>query len=284
MRDPYDHLRRAERLFLGKQHPRDPLELGIEREWRHERRQIRLLLNEHCLHGGERRLDHGIVAPVLEPVLAQHRPHGDVDCASGGVGRDDPAFEILDRADGAVREHEELVAVMAARPVLELVPHNAQILEPCVLDRQCERGKSEIAELDLVVGKCSDDRRRPLEPQRLESVGLAVVLHQLRLFGEERCPVGRGNHPARANLDRLGGGRRKGGGEGRRQPGDYQGGERAHGSSPRLRPLYFRRDTLCCATIASRAGHRSRLPPRLRPSSATDHQARSPWLTGKRRR
>jgi hypothetical protein len=85
-------------------------------------------------------------------MLAQHRAHGDVDGAAGGVGGDDPALEILDLAHRTVLEHEELVAVVALRAVLELVADDAQVVEAGVLDRQRERGEGEVAELDLVVG------------------------------------------------------------------------------------------------------------------------------------
>ena len=81
-------------------------QFGIERERQHARDQIDLLLGQHRLHGRERRLDHGVVALVLEPVLVQHRPHGDVDGAAVGIGGDDLALEVLDLLDRTVGEHD----------------------------------------------------------------------------------------------------------------------------------------------------------------------------------
>src|SRR5262245_45381873 len=137
-------------------------------------------------------------------MLAQHRAHGDVDGAAGGVGGDDPPLEILHLLHRTVFEHEELVAVVALRAVLELVSDDAQVVETGILDRQRERGKSEVAELDLVIGKRGDHRGRALEAHRLEQVGLAVVLHRLRLLREQRRPVRRRHDPACADLHRLG--------------------------------------------------------------------------------
>ena len=120
-------------------------------------------------------------------------------------------FEILDLLHRAVFEHEELVAVVAVGAVLELVADDAQIFKACVLDRERERGKGEVAELDLVVRQRSDDRRCALEALRFEGVGLAVVLHQIRLLQEQRRPVGRRDDPAGPDLHRFGAIRRAGG-------------------------------------------------------------------------
>src|SRR5262249_27537714 len=105
--------------------------------------------------------------------------------------------------------------------VPSLIADDAQILQPRILDRERERRKGEVAELDLVVRQRRDDRRRALEAHRLENVTLAVVLHQLGLLRKERRPVGRRHDPTGTDLDRLGAVRRcarKEHGQGQRPP------------------------------------------------------------------
>src|SRR5579864_4766157 len=49
---------------------------------------------ENGTHRRKWRLDHGVVAFRLQPMLVQHRLHGDVDGAALGVGGDNLALEV----------------------------------------------------------------------------------------------------------------------------------------------------------------------------------------------
>ena len=51
----------------------------------------------------------------------KHRLHGDIDCASRGIGGDDPVFEILDFLDRAALKHHVFFGIVVVDAVLELV-------------------------------------------------------------------------------------------------------------------------------------------------------------------
>ena len=137
---------------------------------------IDLLFRQHRAHGRERRFDHGVVALVLQPELAQHGAGGDVDRAAGGVGADDLALEILRLLDRPVGEHEIFLGVVAGHAVAELVGDHADIVEAGVLNGDAERGIGEVGDLELAVGHRGDHRRRALVAHRLEHIRLAEVL------------------------------------------------------------------------------------------------------------
>ena len=161
----------------------------IERERQHARHQIDFLLRQHRRHGGERRLDRGVVAFVVESVLVQHRLHRDIDAAAGGVGGNDLALQILDLGDAAVLAHEELVGIIARRAVLKLVGDDFEIVEAGILDGEPERRIGEIADFQFVDRHRRDHRRRALIAHGLEIVGRAPMLGEILLLGKERRPV-----------------------------------------------------------------------------------------------
>ena len=79
---------------------------------------------------------HGVVALVLQAVLAQHRARRDIDGAADGVGGDTLPLRSSTFLIGPSLQHRELVAVIAVDAVLEFVGDDAQIVEVGVLDRE----------------------------------------------------------------------------------------------------------------------------------------------------
>jgi hypothetical protein len=77
--------------------------------------------SEHGAHGWEGRLHDRVVPVGLESAPSQHRPHGNVDGAAHGVGREHLAFQIGDGFDRTVLEHHELVGAMTRDAVLDFV-------------------------------------------------------------------------------------------------------------------------------------------------------------------
>jgi hypothetical protein len=200
----YDELGHADRVLAGEQRPRNLRQLRIERERPHRRNQVGLLLRQHGAHGGKRRFDDRVVAIGLEPVLAQHRPHGDIDGAAGGIDRHHFALEILDLVDWAVGAHVELVRVVAMVAVAEIVGDDADIVHAGVLDCDRQRGIREVADLEFVVGDRRDHRRRAAIAHRLEHVGRAEVAREVFLVQQHGRPVGKRRHPGDAQLQGLG--------------------------------------------------------------------------------
>ncbi len=254
---PHDHLRRADRIALGEQRPCQTVELGVVGERRHARDQVGLLLQEDRLHGRQRRLEHRIVALVLEPVLAQHRPHGDVDRAAGGIGCDHLALEVLDLLDRAVLQHEVLRGEVAGHAVLELVGDHPQIGHAGILDGDAERRIGMVADLEFVRRHRGDQRRGAVETGRLEDIGLAVVDEQIGLLRQHRRPVRRRDDPAHSKLQGVGGMAGAGGqqchscrGRGERKV------ERGHGPSGLVLPFAHDRIIPSSAASCDRAADR----------------------------
>ena len=125
----------------------------IERERRHGADQVGFLLGQHRAHGGEGRLDDGVVLVGFQAVLAQHRAHGDVDGAAHGVGGEHLALEVGDGFDRAVLEHHEFVGAVARHAVLDFVADHAQIVHVRVLDGERRTRK-------MPAARCRARRRR----------------------------------------------------------------------------------------------------------------------------
>src|SRR5262249_12312872 len=120
-RRPHDHLRHADGVALDEQGAGDLAQLWIERERQHAGKEVDLALRPHRAHRRKLGLDHGVVALVLEPELAQHCAGRDVDRAAGGVGGDHLALEVLDLFDRAVGKHHVFLRVVAFHAVAKLV-------------------------------------------------------------------------------------------------------------------------------------------------------------------
>ena len=200
---PHDHLRLADRLLLIEQRARGVAQVGIEREGNDTGNERGLLGGQHRPHGRERGFHHGIVALLLEAVLAQHRAHGDIDRAPGGVGRDHLALEVRDRFDRAVLEDEIFVAVAVADAVLEVVADHPQVVHAGVLDRERERRIGEGAHFEIAGRHRGDHQRRTGVVHRLEHVGLAEVLREVLFLQNDRRPVRDAHNPRHADLHGL---------------------------------------------------------------------------------
>src|SRR5579862_10022482 len=129
---------------------RDGAQLWIKCKWQHRRNEIDLLLGKHGAHGRKRRLYDGVVAVRLEAMLPQHRPHGDVNSAACGVGRDDLAFKILDFLDRAIVEDFVSVVAVAWCTILKFVGDDPDIVHAGIFDRYRQGGKGEVADLYFV--------------------------------------------------------------------------------------------------------------------------------------
>ena len=137
-RCPNDHLRGAHRFTLCEQHPRGIAQCRIERERNHTRNQIDFLLDEHRTHVRETGFHDGHIGAIVQPLLAQHRPHGDIDTAARRVGGEHLALEIFHPLDRTIFQDEEFVGVIPLDPILKLIGDHPNIVHAGVLDRQCE--------------------------------------------------------------------------------------------------------------------------------------------------
>ena len=74
------------------------------------------LLGEHGTHRRQRRLDHDIVALLLEPYLEQHLAHRDIDGRAAGIGRNHATLHVFKALHRPVGEHHIFLRVVG--PVL----------------------------------------------------------------------------------------------------------------------------------------------------------------------
>ena len=80
----------------------------------------------------------------------QHRLHGDIDAAAGGIGGDHLALEILDLGDAAILAHEEFVGIVAGRAVLKFVGDHFKVVEAGVLDGKPQRRIGQIGNFQFI--------------------------------------------------------------------------------------------------------------------------------------
>ena len=203
-RRPHRQLRDAERVLLREQGARHRPQIGIERERRHGADQIGFAFGEHRAHGGEGRLDDGVVLVGFEAAAPQHRAHRDIDGAAHGVGGEHLALEIGDGFDRAVIEHHEFVGAMARHAVLDFVADDAQIVHMRVLDGEPEGGEGQRSDVELAGRERGDDRRRAFEAGRLGDIGLAEMLEDVLFLQHQRRGRGRHHDPADADFHRRG--------------------------------------------------------------------------------
>src|SRR5262249_6445245 len=71
-RAPEQKLRQTHNIAVVEERLGNAAQLWIEREWHDKWNQIGFLLGEHGTHRRQWRLDHDIVALLLEPYLKQH--------------------------------------------------------------------------------------------------------------------------------------------------------------------------------------------------------------------
>jgi hypothetical protein len=111
-----------------------------------------------------------VVALVHQAMLAQHGFDRDVDGSSRGNGSHHLALEILDIFDRPVGQHHIFLGIIVIDPVLQLVRNDAQILQSGVFDRNRQRRKSKIGDLELAVRERGHHLRRAHKPNRFEQI------------------------------------------------------------------------------------------------------------------
>ena len=100
---------------------------------------MNLALGQQRLHARQRRFHDHEIALVLEIATPQRCPQCDVDGAAYAVGGKHLAFQVVDRVDRTVLEHQVMIGKVAGNIALEVVGDGAQIIDFRILDCQRER-------------------------------------------------------------------------------------------------------------------------------------------------
>ena len=202
-RAPEQQLCQAHDIAVVEERLGNTAQLRIERERHHKRNQIGFLLGEHGAHGRQWRLDHDIVALLLEPHPAQHAAHRDIDGRAAGIDRHHATLHVFEALHGPVGEHHIFLRVVVLHAVLEFISDDPQVGEARVVNRyrQCREG--EVCNFKLVVCERRDHLRRSGVADRFEDVGPPHVPGEFLFLHEQRRPVRKRRDPGYADLDRL---------------------------------------------------------------------------------
>ena len=177
--------------------------LWIEREWHNKGNEIGFLLGEHGTHRRQWRLDHDIVALLLEPYLEQHLAHRDIDGRAAGIGRNHATLHVLKALHRPVGEHHIFLRVVVLHAILEFIGDHTQVGEARVVNRYRKCREGEVCNFKLVVCERRYHLRRSGVADRLEDVGPPHVPGELLFLHEQRRPVRKRRDPGYADLDRL---------------------------------------------------------------------------------
>jgi hypothetical protein len=175
-------------------------------ELRQQVDEIDFALIHHRRHVVEIRLDGGEVL-ILESVHAEHDSHRRIAERADRVRRDDFALDILDLLNRAVAAHDIGDGAVAGHAILENVGDRPDI-EMGVVDGEGERLGPESRDIELVGRHRLDLRRRTLEMDALDLVGLAEIREEIGVTAVQlvydRLRMGRRRHPADTHLPRIG--------------------------------------------------------------------------------
>ncbi len=165
--------------------------------------EVRLAIEQERVHVGEIRLDDGVVALVLEPVLPQHRPYADIGAGADHVGRKHLALQVLDSLHRPVVQHVVVGREIARHAVLDLAGDDAEIAHVAVLDGKGQGRIGQLRDIEIARGERRRHLRAAGETDGLDRVGRAEMPRELGLGEQDRRQRGRHGDPRHPDFEWL---------------------------------------------------------------------------------